>query len=149
MVMQTEALHAVVAKLAKIFSGRLSMFIPLLTLVFGLICTTQGVTCLSPLRRLWECLPCSWGLPSLPVRLPDLVRPEFQRISWTSAKKMLSAAFIIGMATAIGSILTAGTIMDTVVHALAGGVDADYDAAFRSAGYDQGFSSGSWWELCF
>ena len=64
-------------------------------------------------------------------------------------KKMLSAAFIIGMATAIGSILTAGNIMDTVVHALTGGVDADYDAAFRSAGCDQGFSSGSWWELCF
>ena len=29
-------------------------------------------------------------------------------------KKMLSAAFIIGMATAIGSILTAGNIIDTV-----------------------------------
>lgn len=39
-------------------------------------------------------------------------------------KKMLSAAFIIGMATAIGSILTAGNIIDTVVHALAGGLSS-------------------------
>ena len=37
---------------------------------------------------------------------------------------MLSAAFIIGMATAIGSILTAGNIIDPVVHALAGGLSS-------------------------
>ncbi len=40
---KTGALHAVVAKMAKIFSTRIYLFLPILTLVFGLICTTQGV----------------------------------------------------------------------------------------------------------
>jgi len=37
------ALHAAIAKIAKKFSSRESVFIPLLTLVFALISTTQGV----------------------------------------------------------------------------------------------------------
>ena len=36
---------------------------------------------------------------------------------------MLGAAFIIGMASAISSIMKSGNIIDTVVHALAGGLN--------------------------
>ncbi len=41
----------------------------------------------------------------------------------TGCKKMLGAAFIIGMASAISSIMKSGNIIDTVVHALAGGLN--------------------------
>lgn len=43
MITKSGALHTVIAKLAKKFSNHIEIFIPLLTLVFGLICTTQGV----------------------------------------------------------------------------------------------------------
>ena len=43
MLTQSGSLQAVIAKLAKKFSNNLYVFIPILTLMFGLICTTQGV----------------------------------------------------------------------------------------------------------
>ena len=43
MLTKTGALQAVIAKLARRFSGHIGIFIPLLSLVFALICTTQAV----------------------------------------------------------------------------------------------------------
>ena len=37
------ALHSTVAKVAKIFQNRLYIFLPIMTTIFALICTTQGV----------------------------------------------------------------------------------------------------------
>lgn len=49
---------------------------------------------------------------------PSRISREFLE----GCKKMLSAAFIIGMAQAISGIMNAGHITDTVVHVLAGGL---------------------------
>lgn len=65
MVTQTGALHAVVAKLAKTFSGRLYIFIPILTLVFGLICTTQGVNLFIAFAPIMVMLSMAMGLDSI------------------------------------------------------------------------------------
>ncbi|MBQ1492801.1 MAG: YfcC family protein, partial [Blautia sp.] len=37
------ALHAVVAKVGKIFQDKIYIFIPIMSTIFALICTTQGV----------------------------------------------------------------------------------------------------------
>ena len=50
---------------------------------------------------------------------PSAISKEFLE----GCKKMLGAAFIIGMAQAISSIMNAGHITDTVVHALANGLN--------------------------
>lgn len=65
MVTQTGALHAVVAKLAKTFSGRLYIFIPILTLVFALICTTQGVNLFIAFAPIMVMLAMAMGLDSI------------------------------------------------------------------------------------
>lgn len=65
MVTQTGALHAVVAKLAKKFSGRLYIFIPILTLVFALICTTQGVNLFIAFAPIMVMLSMAMGLDSI------------------------------------------------------------------------------------
>lgn len=65
MVTQTGALHAVVAKLAKTFSGRLYIFIPILTLVFALICTTQGVNLFIAFAPIMVMLSMAMGLDSI------------------------------------------------------------------------------------
>lgn len=65
MITQTGALHAIVAKLAKAFSNRLYIFIPLLTLVFGLICTTQGVNLFIAFAPIMVMLAMAMGLDSI------------------------------------------------------------------------------------
>lgn len=43
LISKSGALHAAVAKVAKLFKDRLYVFIPIMTTVFALICTTQGI----------------------------------------------------------------------------------------------------------
>lgn len=43
MISKSGALHSAVAKVAKTFQNRLYIFIPIMTTIFALICTTQGV----------------------------------------------------------------------------------------------------------
>lgn len=43
LISKSGALHAAVAKVAKLFKDRFYVFIPIMTTVFALICTTQGV----------------------------------------------------------------------------------------------------------
>lgn len=43
LITKSGALHAVVAKVAKVFQDKLYIFIPIMTTTFALICTTQGV----------------------------------------------------------------------------------------------------------
>lgn len=43
LISKSGALHAAAAKVAKLFKDRLYVFIPIMTTVFALICTTQGV----------------------------------------------------------------------------------------------------------
>lgn len=62
---QTGALHAIIAKMAKTFSNRLYIFIPMLTLVFGLICTTQGVNLFIAFAPIMVMLSLAMGLDSL------------------------------------------------------------------------------------
>lgn len=62
---QTGALHAVVAKLAKTFAGKPYVFIPVLTLVFGLICTTQGVSLFIAFVPIMVMLAFAMGLDSI------------------------------------------------------------------------------------
>ena len=65
MVTETGALHAIVAKLAKRFSGKLYIFIPILTLVFALICTTQGVNLFIAFAPIMVMLAMAMGLDSI------------------------------------------------------------------------------------
>ena len=228
MVTETGALHAIVAKLAKRFSGKLYIFIPILTLVFALICTTQGVNLFIAFAPIMVMLAMAMGLDSItgaaiillggavgfstgPLNINTTIvaqkiaevhkNPEYSpmydldqtsefkenadletfgtmdfrkvlimfaffaslvaivyggiKMDWdmeetaaiflglavvegaiagfgpskiskdflTGCKKMLGAAFIIGMASAISSIMKSGNIIDTVVHALAGGLN--------------------------
>ena len=226
---KTGALHAVVAKMAEIFSTRVYLFLPILTLVFGLICTTQGVNLFIAFAPIMVMMAFAMGLDSiagLPLysgvgyrficfavfyvitniyliryalkiqKNPELSpmyeldkTSEFRdaadldsfgkldarkilimlvffaslilivyggiKLDWDMSetasvflalaviegvlggfgpsaiskeflegcKKMLGAAFIIGMAQAISSIMNAGHITDTVVHALANGLN--------------------------
>ena len=59
------ALHAVVAKMAKIFSTRVYLFLPILTLVFGLICTTQGVNLFIAFAPIMVMMAFAMGLDSI------------------------------------------------------------------------------------
>lgn len=43
MISKSGALHSAVAKVAKVFQNKLYIFIPIMTTIFALICTTQGV----------------------------------------------------------------------------------------------------------
>lgn len=62
---QTGALHAVIAKMAKTFSGKIYVFIPILTLVFGLICTTQGVNLFIAFAPIMVMMAYAMGLDSI------------------------------------------------------------------------------------
>lgn len=62
---KTGALHAVVAKMAKAFSTRVYLFLPILTLVFGLICTTQGVNLFIAFAPIMVMMAFAMGLDSI------------------------------------------------------------------------------------
>lgn len=62
---KTGALHAVIAKMAKAFSGKVYIFIPILTLVFGLICTTQGVNLFIAFAPIMVMMAFAMGLDSI------------------------------------------------------------------------------------
>lgn len=59
------ALQAVVAKIAKKFDSNLYVFIPILTLVFGLVCTTQGVNIFIAFAPVMVMMSLAMGLDSL------------------------------------------------------------------------------------
>ncbi len=59
------ALQALVATVARRFSNRVEIFIPLLMLVFGLICTTQGVNTFIGFAPVTVMLALSLGLDSI------------------------------------------------------------------------------------
>lgn len=59
------ALQALVAKVARRFSHKLEIFIPLLMLVFALICTTQGVNTFIGFAPIMVMLALSLGLDSI------------------------------------------------------------------------------------
>ena len=65
MLTQSGALQAVIAKLAKKFSNNLYVFIPILTLMFGLICTTQGVNMFIAFAPVMVMLALAIGLDSI------------------------------------------------------------------------------------
>lgn len=62
---KTGALHAIVAKLAKTFSNKFYIFIPILTLVFALICTTQGVNLFIAFAPIMVMMALAMGLDSI------------------------------------------------------------------------------------
>ena len=59
------ALHSVVAKIAKIFQNRLYVFIPIMTTVFALICTTQGVNQFIAFAPITVMITMAMGLDSI------------------------------------------------------------------------------------
>lgn len=61
----TGALQALVASIVRRFSGKVSVFIPLLMLVFALICTTQGVNTFIAFAPITVMLALSLGLDSI------------------------------------------------------------------------------------
>ena len=65
MLTQSGALQAVIAKLAKKFSNNLYVFIPILTLMFGLICTTQAVNMFIAFAPVMVMLALAIGLDSI------------------------------------------------------------------------------------
>ena len=65
MLTQSGALQAVIAKLAKKFSNNLYVFIPILTLMFGLICTTQAVNMFIAFAPVMVMLALALGLDSI------------------------------------------------------------------------------------
>lgn len=65
MLTKSGALQAVIAKVAKRFSGHIGIFIPLLTLVFALICTTQAVNIFIAFAPVMVMLALAMGLDSL------------------------------------------------------------------------------------
>lgn len=64
-VTKTGSLQALLAKGARKFSNRLEIFIPVITLIFGLICTTQGVNTFIPFAPVMVMLAMAMGLDSL------------------------------------------------------------------------------------
>lgn len=65
MLTKSEALQTVIARLAKKFSNHIGIFIPLLTLVFGLICTTQAVNIFIAFAPVMVMLAMALGLDSI------------------------------------------------------------------------------------
>lgn len=59
------ALQAIIAKVAKALSDKLYIFIPVLTLVFALICTTQGVNIFIAFAPVMVMLALAMGLDSI------------------------------------------------------------------------------------
>lgn len=65
MLTQSGALQALVAKVATRFSGKTTIFIPILTLVFGLICITQAVNTFIAFAPVMVMFALALGLDSL------------------------------------------------------------------------------------
>lgn len=65
MLTKSEALQTIIAKLARKFSNHIGIFIPLLTLVFGLICTTQAVNIFIAFAPVMVMLAIALGLDSI------------------------------------------------------------------------------------
>ncbi len=65
MLTQTGALQAVIAKLARRFSNHIAIFIPILSLVFALICTTQAVNMFIAFAPVMVMLSLALGLDSI------------------------------------------------------------------------------------
>ena len=65
MLTKSGALQAIVAKVAMKFSGKIAIFIPILTLIFGLICTTQAVNMFIAFAPVMVMLSLALGLDSL------------------------------------------------------------------------------------
>ena len=65
MLTRSGALQAVVAKLAKRFANNLYIFIPLLTLIFGLVCTTQAVAIFIAFAPVMIMMTLAMGLDSI------------------------------------------------------------------------------------
>jgi len=65
MLTATGALQALIATIVRRFSGRVGVFIPLLMLVFALICTTQGVNTFIAFAPITVMLALSLGLDSI------------------------------------------------------------------------------------
>lgn len=65
MLTESGALQAVIAKLAKRFANNLYIFIPILTLVFGLICTTQGVNLFIAFAPVMVMMSLAMGMDSI------------------------------------------------------------------------------------
>ena len=65
LISKSGALHAAVAKVAKIFQNRLYVFIPIMTTVFALICTTQGVNQFIAFAPITVMITMAMGLDSI------------------------------------------------------------------------------------
>ena len=65
MLTESGALQALIAKIAKRFSDNLYIFIPILTLVFGLVCTTQGVNIFIAFAPVMVMMALAMGLDSI------------------------------------------------------------------------------------
>lgn len=65
MLTESGALQAVIAKAAKKFSNNLYVFIPILTLIFGLVCTTQGVNIFIAFAPVMVMMSLAMGLDSI------------------------------------------------------------------------------------
>lgn len=59
------ALHSLVARIAKVFQNRLYLFIPIMTTVFALICTTQGVNQFIAFAPILVMISMAMGLDSI------------------------------------------------------------------------------------
>lgn len=64
-VTKTGSLQAILALGARKFSDRLEVFIPVLTLIFGLICTTQGANTFIPFAPVLVMLAMAMGMDSI------------------------------------------------------------------------------------
>ncbi len=65
MLTKTGALQAVIGKMAVAFSGKTGIFIPILTLVFALICTTQAVNMFIAFAPIMVMLSLALGMDSI------------------------------------------------------------------------------------
>lgn len=65
MLTQAGAMQAMVAKIAGKFSNNLYVFIPILTLIFGLVCTTQGVNIFIAFAPVMVMMSLAMGLDSI------------------------------------------------------------------------------------
>ncbi len=65
MITKSGALQSVIAKVANKFSERLGIFIPILTLVFGLICTSQAVNIFIAFAPVMVMMALALGLDSI------------------------------------------------------------------------------------
>lgn len=65
MLTESGALQAIIAKIAKRLSNKLYIFIPILTLVFGLICTTQAVNTFIAFAPVMVMMALAMGLDSI------------------------------------------------------------------------------------